>query len=161
MKKSTFLFILLFSTCPIFASAEQININSATLAQLDKIEHVGAKTAQKIIDGRPYSSVSDLSRVKGIGSGKYLQDIINQGWACVNCETTESPATAESSKVVDNTATDKTATAEPATASNDTKEATPYPGGVSINEIMPNPEGADETDEWIVPTMHKIASVCS
>ena len=93
MKKVFFLFLLLFFALPFFVLAEQIDINSANISQLDEIVHVGPKTAQKIVDARPYSSVGDLSRIKGIGNGKYLQDIINQGWACVNCQTTATQAT--------------------------------------------------------------------
>jgi len=116
-----FVFIIfIFLVSPVFVLAEQIDINSATLAQLGKIVHVGEKIAQKIIDGRPYSSVSDLNRVKGIGNGKYFQDIINQGWACVNCH-----ATLQNLDVADKS-----------------------PAGVLINEILPNPEGADESEEW-------------
>jgi competence protein ComEA len=37
-----------------------ININSATESELDKLSGVGPVTAQKIIDGRPYSNLSDL-----------------------------------------------------------------------------------------------------
>ena len=151
MKKFLFLFILLFLALPVFVLAEQIDINSASLSQLDEIVHVGPKTAQKIIDGRPYSSVSDLSRVKGIGDGKYLQDIINQGWACVNC-TTE---IAQTQPVIQPIIQPATAS-EPALA-----PAITYPSGIFINEILPNPEGPDGTEEWIVPTIQQIASVYS
>lgn len=125
MKKILFIFTLAIVFMPLVCFAEQIDINSATLSQLDGISHVGAKTAQKIIDGRPYSSVNDLSRVKGIGNGKYLQDIIAQGWACVNCQTQISETQQKALNPVI------------------------YPSGIFINEILPNPEGADETDEWI------------
>lgn len=37
-----------------------ININSATLQDLDTLPSIGVVTAQKIIDNRPYSSVNDL-----------------------------------------------------------------------------------------------------
>ena len=149
MKKAHFIisfFILLF---PFFVFADQIDINSANLSQLDEIVHVGPKTAQKIIDARPYSSVSDLSRVKGIGNGKYLQDIINQGWACINCQT-ETTQTQQPAEVV---LTAPTTTTAPIKATNDTtKDATApiiYPSGITINELLPNPVGPDETDEWI------------
>ena len=144
MKKIIILFLLIFLACPVFAFAEQIDINSATLSQLDEIVHVGAKTAQKIVDDRPYSSVQDLSRVKGIGNGKYLQDIIAQGFACVNCQTQlqqPSPTpTPENSP---------TPTPSDTPAPSPTPAPIVYPGGVYINEILPNPAGPDELDEWI------------
>ena len=76
--------ILFFLLCPIFVLAKQININTATLSQLDELTGVGATYAQRIIDGRPYSSVDDLDRVNGIGPAT-IQKIKEQGLACVNC----------------------------------------------------------------------------
>lgn len=139
MKKVLFLFLFLFLVCPILVFAEQIDINSASLAQIDEIVHVGSKVAQKIIDDRPYGSVQDLSRVKGIGNGKYLQDIIAQGFACVNCVT----EVAQTPTNTDITQTPDTQSPTPATA------AMAYPSGVYINEILPNPAGPDELDEWV------------
>ena len=36
-----------------------------------------------------------------------------------------------------------------------------YPTGIVINEVLPSPDGADETEEWIVPTIQLIPSACS
>lgn len=44
-----------------------VNLNTATLEELDTLPGVGPKTAQLIVDGRPYATVDDLLRVKGIG----------------------------------------------------------------------------------------------
>ena len=44
-----------------------LDINTATLAELDTLPGVGPSTAQRIIDGRPYGAITDLMRVKGIG----------------------------------------------------------------------------------------------
>ena len=44
-----------------------ININSASLSELDTLVGVGAITAQKIIDGRPYLNTSDLVSKKILG----------------------------------------------------------------------------------------------
>jgi hypothetical protein len=41
---------------------DKIDINSATQAELENLPGVGAATAAKIIAGRPFSSVQDLSR---------------------------------------------------------------------------------------------------
>ncbi|MDD5556266.1 MAG: helix-hairpin-helix domain-containing protein [bacterium] len=45
----------------------QIDINTATEAQLRTVKGIGPKRAEAIIEGRPYSSVDDLRKVKGIG----------------------------------------------------------------------------------------------
>ena len=45
-----------------------INVNIASLGQLQQLPDVGAVTAQSIIAARPIKSLSDLDRVKGIGT---------------------------------------------------------------------------------------------
>jgi beta-lactamase superfamily II metal-dependent hydrolase len=52
----------------------RININTATQAELEGRPGVGPEIARRIIEGRPYSSVDDLDRVKGIGK-KRLDEI--------------------------------------------------------------------------------------
>ena len=145
MKKVLFIFLLLFLALPIFAclpvskvSAEQININTATLSQLDELTGIGPTYAQRIVDDRPYSSIDDLDRVKGIGPAT-IQKIKDQGFACVNCQTTQPviQPVAPSNDV-----------ATPALTPAPTPETT-YPSGIFINEVLPNPVGPDETDEWI------------
>ncbi|MDP3880938.1 MAG: helix-hairpin-helix domain-containing protein [bacterium] len=61
----------------------QININSASLEELDEIIGVGPSIGQKIIDARPFSSLDELDdKVSGIGESR-LADIIAEGKACV------------------------------------------------------------------------------
>jgi len=45
-----------------------VNINSATLAELETLPGIGPAKAQAIVDGRPYSMVDDLDRVSGFGA---------------------------------------------------------------------------------------------
>ena len=66
--KKALLFLVIFALLPVKVFAlDSVDINSASLEQLDEITSVGPSTAQKIIDGRPFSSVDDLLKVKGIG----------------------------------------------------------------------------------------------
>lgn len=111
------------------SAAGQVEINTASLEQLDELTGVGPAIAQRIVYSRPYVSVDDLLRVKGIGE-KTLQKIKDQGLAYVSGETQQPVATPAA----------PTPTPEP--------EIT-YPGGIFINELLPSPEGADETNEFI------------
>ena len=45
----------------------RVSLNSATSAELETLPGVGPAIAGRIIDARPYSSVEELLRVKGIG----------------------------------------------------------------------------------------------
>lgn len=48
--------------------SKQININKASIEELDRLSGVGIATAQKIINGRPYISIDDLLNDKIVGS---------------------------------------------------------------------------------------------
>jgi len=59
---------------PVIDTEEEntcVNINTATLEQLDTLNGIGASTAQKIIDGRPYQQLEDLLNVSGIGQSTF------------------------------------------------------------------------------------------
>jgi hypothetical protein len=84
INKSSIILIVLFSLSLVSAVCEedQIDINSASLEELDEIIWVGPATAPKIVDARPFGSVDDLIEVSGIGDVK-LQAIKDEGLACV------------------------------------------------------------------------------
>ena len=51
----------------------QININSASESELDRLPGVGPVTAQKIISGRPYGTIEDLINKKIVSSTVFGQ----------------------------------------------------------------------------------------
>ena len=44
-----------------------LDLNSASVEKLDTLPGVGPETAKAIVKGRPYETVDDLAKVKGIG----------------------------------------------------------------------------------------------
>ena len=52
------------------APAAPVDINTADVKALAALPGIGEKTAGEIVKGRPYKSVDDLARIKGIGEKK-------------------------------------------------------------------------------------------
>jgi len=72
------LFTALLLIAPLVFADHNININTTSLEELDALPGVGPTIAQRIIEGRPYSSVEEVSRVDGIGEpgSKSYEDIV-------------------------------------------------------------------------------------
>jgi endonuclease YncB( thermonuclease family) len=67
---------------------ESVELNTATKRQLMSIPGVGEVTASAILEGRPYGSVEELIRVKGIGR-KTLEDL--RSWVFIRPEPDDDP----------------------------------------------------------------------
>lgn len=67
------------------AAGGLVDINTASVAEMDELPGVGPSTAQKIVDDRetngPFSTPEDLMRVPGIGAKKFdaLKDLVTCG----------------------------------------------------------------------------------
>ena len=59
-----FIFVFLFFYCFAFAT-EKVDINTASLEQLDEITGIGPVLAQRIINARPFSSELNALKMKG------------------------------------------------------------------------------------------------
>lgn len=89
-----FLSIILLNSSYALCTSGQIDINSASLEDLDKLSGIGPVKAQAIIDTRPFSSVDKLVDADGIAEVT-LEKIKTQGLACVNDEEESAPVEEE------------------------------------------------------------------
>lgn len=59
------------------SSVDKVNINSATLDDLQKLPRIGPKVAQRILEFRkqngPFKRIEELMKVKGIGEKLFTQ----------------------------------------------------------------------------------------
>lgn len=61
----------------------QVDINTAPREELKRIIHIDEVRSAEMILLRPFSSLEDLTRIKGIAEAR-LRDIIEQGIACIS-----------------------------------------------------------------------------
>lgn len=82
------IFVIFIYSVSATCNPGQIDINNASKEELIKIIHIANARADQIIELRTeklFKSLDDLARVKGISlGGSHLEDIKEQGLACVN-----------------------------------------------------------------------------
>ena len=90
MKKVLLLTLTILFLTQISASCEenQIDINTASVEELDEISQIGPARAEEMLTLRPFSSVDDMIRITGIGENN-INSIKSQNLACVDDKNTE------------------------------------------------------------------------
>ena len=71
----------------VLATEGTIDLNTATAKQLEQLPGIGKEIAQRIVNYRtdvgPFTSINELMKVKGIGTGKFakIKELITIGIA--------------------------------------------------------------------------------
>ena len=78
--------IMLLLTPLVALALAVVDLNSASIDQLESLPGVGKKVAENIVSARPFKSVEDLKAVKGIGEAKYgkIKDLVTVAGTMTN-----------------------------------------------------------------------------
>jgi len=63
------------ATTPMEKGPSRVNVNTADISVLDALPGVGEAIAKAIVAGRPWKSVDDLARIRGLGNGPRFQQL--------------------------------------------------------------------------------------
>ncbi len=146
IKRLAGLCLIIFLLSGIYAQCDsnQVNINSASAEELDKIVNIGPARAEQIINLRPFESVNDLIKINGIGDAT-LSEIKQQGLACVDEESEEQEQEDEEEKEKESNEEEEDDEKDSDEEDSDEKEISRdiSEGHTEINSIILNPLNAD------------------
>ncbi len=121
------------------SSAAKVDLNTASEKDLDALPGVGAATAKKIIAGRPYSSVADLSKA-GIAAAilKKITPLVTVSGGTSTAASAPSQPAAASKKT-------KSTKSTPASSASDASTSQPAPAAAAAPAAQPAPKPAKAT----------------
>ena len=98
---------------PSQGKKSQVDVNSADLKTLETLPGIGPVLAQRIVEGRPYKTLADLGKVKGLSKAKLdaIKDDLTFGSA-----TTPAKETAKKEKAAKSTTTVESKTQQQTTS---------------------------------------------
>jgi len=111
-----------------------IDVNSADVKALEELPGIGSTLANRIVAGRPYNSLADLGKVKGMSQSKLdaIKDSVTFGPATAATKETHTGKKETAKK-------EKTPAKEKTTKSTETAQSTA--GGQSAGQPQPSPTG--------------------
>lgn len=132
-----------FSTLTVHGQSKsgRVDVNSADVKTLETLPGIGSTLADRIVAGRPYHSVDDLAKVKGLSKSKIdaIQDKITFGTGTTKKSTTKSSkkTTTPETSSTDTSTSSHSKSSKSTTTSESSGSKTVSPTGSSSGKLAP------------------------